>query len=114
MRISDWSSDVCSSDLPGNADLGAWLACQTSHPGGNDHRSCAPRSWRCPRRLRGRQGRRAPPPDRKSAESGKSVSVRVDLGGGRLSKKEKNDMMGQRVTERIYQLRHMIVRKQIK
>src|SRR3546814_5613407 len=24
MRISDWSSDVCSSDLRGDAELGAW------------------------------------------------------------------------------------------
>src|SRR3546814_8367785 len=39
MRISDWSSDVCSSDLPGrpryycstrSSDCGIWLACETA------------------------------------------------------------------------------------
>src|SRR3546814_16458486 len=34
--------------------------------------------------------RTLPPPDRKSVVSGKSVSVRVDLGGRRISKKKNN------------------------
>src|SRR3546814_8993115 len=75
MRISDWSSDVCSSDL----------------------RIAKPR----PREFRERV---CPPPaseedqpdadhdagsrDRKSVVSGKSVSVRVDLGGRRIIKKK--------------------------
>src|SRR3546814_21155280 len=68
MRISDWSSDVCSSDLPTRRD-------QPSRP------------------ARGRAGRPAPTPrraaDRKSVVEGKSVSVRVDLGGRRIIKKKK-------------------------
>src|SRR3546814_11839821 len=101
MRISDWSSDVCSSDL--------------------DHRGSTMRRSAHWRRLRGRKWqecaqptpiadpatRRAtprahwrangPPPAihrrdqaaRKSGVSGKSVSVRVDLGGLRIIKKKK-------------------------
>src|SRR3546814_16582194 len=97
MRISDWSSDVCSSDLacvaarayrvrggrrragtdernhPGNEpDIGRHIiACSdgAEHGGGAEGRSgCA-----------GRCGG-----DRKSVVSGKSVSVRVDLGGLRI------------------------------
>src|SRR3546814_12193808 len=92
MRISDWSSDVCSSDLwglqePSEAPRAAW--CQVG--------------WMI--RLRRRPPRRearhrpaamvaatgeteAPGPDRKSVVSGKSVSVRVDIGGSRIIKKK--------------------------
>src|SRR3546814_16932642 len=84
MRISDWSSDVCSSDLllPDRADGRGGAAHQAAvRPalcrGGGDRRRaddalCAVR----------RQ-------DRKSVVSGKSVSVRVDLGGRRIIKKKK-------------------------
>src|SRR3546814_21073121 len=90
MRISDWSSDVCSSDLRDDAGnwlplldgtncygeekarrVGGWLAANA--PGGtahiraySDHVSDAPTFA-----------------DRKSVVSGKSVSVRVDHGGRR-------------------------------
>src|SRR3546814_13602130 len=89
MRISDWSSDVCSSDLH--------VRCHSRHPDRRGrHR---PRDRRCdarrPRRPEGalrmgppdrRPRRRAA--DRKSVVSGKSVSVRVDLGGRRILKKK--------------------------
>src|SRR3546814_13291784 len=110
MRISDWSSDVCSSDLP---------AISRSLPG-----SCLPDLLRQVQRLRvqlpeivadnhfrrvrsrlqrsqelrtgrclaerikqlrldfRRQTSRSNEADRKSVVQGKSVSVRVDLGGG--------------------------------
>src|SRR3546814_15494844 len=94
VRISDWSSDVCSSDLPRRAA----------------RRVIRPRRRDCcgsPRRLRARHPvrRRATDPryraasaarpvrvlratDRKSVGWGKSVSVRVDLGGSRIMKKK--------------------------
>src|SRR3546814_3067389 len=78
MRISDWSSDVCSSDLRYHrgtvrrhlqmARLGQGRPCL-----GHRHR------------LYGTGGHG----DRKSVVSGKSVSVRVDLGGRRIIKKKK-------------------------
>src|SRR3546814_6391385 len=81
MRISDWSSDVCSSDLgvrfrppppPGLAGEVALVAEPTKPLG-------------C--RLRGAgfdSVRLHHSADRKSVVSGKSVSVRVDLGGRRI------------------------------
>src|SRR3546814_19714222 len=74
LRISDWSSDVCSSDL-------AWRGCR--------------RSCRCSSPARGHRARlQRPRPrpahrDRKSVVQGKSVSVRVDLGGRRIVKKKR-------------------------
>src|SRR3546814_11306375 len=99
MRISDWSSDVCSSDLqiscaatasPGygaNTRRGAHSRadreikpCDHSSPALSVHRAaCAP-------------GDGSSPGDRKSAVSGKGVAGRVDLGGSRLSKKKKQDV----------------------
>src|SRR3546814_20990739 len=97
MRISDWSSDVCSSDLTGPR-LGRSSTAQiarlfTAGSAGKlgAQRGCAvlvigiaparqglwPRGSSSGRRLSS---------DRKSVVSGKSVSVRVDLGGGRLIK----------------------------
>src|SRR3546814_20842068 len=115
MRISDWSSDVCSSDL-------------NLCPRASRHREHHPRSRRgasqgradaeiCrahlqrllvragardaaggdrPQPGKGQrhgafealQGQRPCRRDRKSVVSGKSVSVRVDLGGRRISKKK--------------------------
>src|SRR3546814_18449120 len=93
MRISDWSSDVCSSDLP--AAIGILIALEC---GGDDHRGAV---W-----LAGGQGfveQRVERgegfneqrigivhwADRKSVVSGKSVSVRVDPGGRRSIEKKK-------------------------
>src|SRR3546814_14036413 len=94
MRISDWSSDVCSSDLrPDRADLGAL---GPAGPGGR--RGQRGRAALC---LRRRAAVAAQPDldlrepadalaDRKSVVSGKSVSVRVDLGGRRIIKNKNN------------------------
>src|SRR3546814_16013217 len=85
MRISDWSSDVCSSDLNLNRwylrlDFGCGF--QAAHVRDFDSPS---------RRSLGNQRQRLRPSrDRKSVVSGKSVSVRVDLGGRRIIKKKKN------------------------
>src|SRR3546814_7134775 len=90
MRISDWSSDVCSSDLSGR--FVKWL-------GGLAEQRTLPRyanqtftNW-----FAHRDAPPAPsnagdvllwPEDRKSVVQGKSVSVRVDLGGCRMIKKK--------------------------
>src|SRR3546814_19337040 len=79
LRISDWSSDVCSSDLP------SWLPRRRgSHEGGPEGRG---RDARPDSRDAGRtEG--AARGDRKRVASGKSVSVRVDLVGRRIVKKK--------------------------
>src|SRR3546814_16729551 len=99
MRIRDWSSDVCSSDLLCSASqFGAGLRSRCVdqrairitmnsenrravyrglHP--TTFRSTPPCSVSVTRASRG---------DRKSVVSGKSVSVRVDLGGRRIITKK--------------------------
>src|SRR3546814_16948125 len=86
MRISDWSSDVCSSDLffggPGQSWLADAALGRSHQPGisvddpiqkqNNFHLYPGIDVFR----------------DRKSVVSGKSVSVRVDLGGRRIIKKK--------------------------
>src|SRR3546814_12929649 len=104
MRISDWSSDVCSSDLPGDAR--DFVADLKQRIVGDEERVIALR-WRQKmhhhQRVRrdllcgdakplhrlgqSRQCARHPV-DRKSVVEGKSVSVRVDLGGRRNIKKK--------------------------
>src|SRR3546814_11582899 len=81
MRISDWSSDVCSSDLRDHH------RCRPLQRGSRAGVRAVPDSAAAPEPA-GRKpvGRR----DRKSVESGKSVSVRVDLGGCRIIKKNKS------------------------
>src|SRR3546814_18793076 len=73
MRISDWSSDVCSSDLRAVRRADGGLRAPAEGP-------AAP--WRAPLSSPVRR-------DRKSVGEGKSVSVRVDLGGRRLIKKNR-------------------------
>src|SRR3546814_5306548 len=80
MRISDWSSDVCSSDLmsltvssTGRARMRTRGVARTTTPGSA--------SW-------GSDARLSSWPDRKSVVEGKSVSVRVDIGGRRIIKKK--------------------------
>src|SRR3546814_15721658 len=92
MRISDWSSDVCSSDLHHNAgrerfdqhrDVEAEIddrqignhAVGAQHPADRD-----PDHTRQTAQLQHR--------DRKSVVEGKSVSVRVDRGGRSVVKKK--------------------------
>src|SRR3546814_11798832 len=91
MRFSDWSSDVCSSDLlddrlampvtlgqailvPGRASL---------EVGRDDDEHAAVETHR-------ERHRHA---DRKSVVAGKGVSVRVDLGGRRINKKKKKQIV---------------------
>src|SRR3546814_12715296 len=103
MRISDWSSDVCSSDLFVR-DVAELLWLHTEHdpfgaPAGakpfGERRELrdtrARRGERIDDRDRGRVKPRFQPAtqqDRKSVVEGKSVSVRVDLGGRRIIKKK--------------------------
>src|SRR3546814_13378773 len=115
MRISDWSSDVCSSDL-GRAHGGGGAGRRRSArraPGGHyDH----PRDRRAAYGDAERRGAPAagggdagrylgdllrqdgdadppradgPPEERKSVQEGKGVSVRVDTGGPLIIKKKK-------------------------
>src|SRR3546814_15080106 len=106
MRISDWSSDVCSSDLVRPARPPRQPIARGCDGGGRS------------RRLRGRPGatavrrteeapvagpavavtgtavaarRTLRQPDRKSVLEGKSVSVRVNLGGLRIFTKKNNN-----------------------
>src|SRR3546814_15889279 len=112
MRISDWSSDVCSSDLRGALDELGPLDGQAQHVGQilrhpvvRGH--AAVDAQVCPVDPVGREGgfqivrliglrleRGARDmrlcADRKSVVWGKSVSVRVDIGGRRTSKKKTN------------------------
>src|SRR3546814_3037565 len=89
MRISDWSSDVCSSDLAHIA-----LLCYAD---GERRYIIAPRGLEVGAKLVSgldapiRAGNTLPirAIDRKSVVSGKSVSVRVDIGGRRIIKTKK-------------------------
>src|SRR3546814_16643085 len=100
MRISDWSSDVCSSDLLVRAAGCRRMGKRCWHCGS----SAAGRLLAAPIRLaragsqaeparsiyRGSSGAAASFYDRKSVVKGKSASVRVDLGGRRISNKTHN------------------------
>src|SRR3546814_14488961 len=107
MRISDWSSDVCSSDLNmpetcaatfnprRNLDMRSGVP-EKSFPSLFSGRDCESR--RCPLRsawrvyahakLETRGGREVARRDGKSVGVGKSVSVSVDVVGGRRMKKK--------------------------
>src|SRR3546814_6345818 len=96
LRIVDWSSDVCSSELGPRRDRpnppGLPLHGGAAHDGRG-----AGVAIHDPRPLRGSHARvhglgsaaAAHHGERKSAVSGKSVSVRVALGGRRIIKKKK-------------------------
>src|SRR3546814_12384324 len=109
MRISDWSSDVCSSDLPDGRQR-RWRALFPLGPVARLLGRYGRKQQRCPARPRDRRladGRRGTAwrtcrarhrrgrqqdgsgRDRKSVVWGKSVSVRVNLGGRRIIKKKK-------------------------
>src|SRR3546814_13742262 len=114
MRISDWSSDVCSSDLiddvpdayraAGAAVVGAAMIEAVRRPRRKEGadgvadigevplgRGIADADGRTARIERLADDRRDDRPlalDRKSVVSGKSVSIRVDLGGRRIIKKK--------------------------
>src|SRR3546814_17536640 len=109
MRISDWSSDVCSSDLAARADLHRYAHIQAIDAifavdiggAGQDALLVAQIGFGHSDDARGRsvEGRTgaaqrddpaaAAAGDRKGVVEGKSVSVRVDIGGiGNLKKKK--------------------------
>src|SRR3546814_16150271 len=109
MRISDWSSDVCSSDLAEHGRenaQGSHYPCQHRRKGNGGAFGTADRcgglrqspegahdvAGRSDDHLSDHQGQ-APGPteDRKSVVEGKSVSVRVDPGGRRHIKKKKKN-----------------------
>src|SRR3546814_14206572 len=106
MRISDWSSDVCSSDLIRAAPRRGPSPASGSRRGGGRVRGRFRTSGRdgtlagsrrlsrlvalrVPAAAASRQGAARRSGDRKSVVEGKSVSVRVDLGGRRIMKKTK-------------------------
>src|SRR3546814_18880534 len=94
MRISDWSSDVCSSDLEATPDYEAMAAAMIREnlgPSGPpegltiEHvRIMVREQLKSRDQLVAPNQRRIWGIDRKSVVSGKSVSVRVDLGGPRI------------------------------
>src|SRR3546814_15068940 len=104
MRISDWSSDVCSSDLlgerchegrpPGDAGAGDIESdadvqqVEAAGDGGAAGRLLGDEPARDPQEAGPPEGEGAGLGDRKSVVSGQRVSVRVDLGGRRISKKK--------------------------
>src|SRR3546814_19388762 len=92
MRISDWSSDVCSSDLlRHDAIVAREVEARVRIARDADearHQRIAERTGDIDRRFLAVERAIA---DRKSVVSGKSVSVRVDLGGRRIIKKKKQN-----------------------
>src|SRR3546814_20289349 len=113
MRISDWSSDVCSSDLvlglaSGEAEHTCLTVEEILHQREVRVEHVEPRiaDDGC-RRRRGRC--RA----RKSVVSGKSVSVRVDLGGRRIIKKKRSSKISLHLSKKAKLLRIYISNKVI-
>src|SRR3546814_18697905 len=108
MRISDWGSDVCSSDLSAIAvtcvaalkrgsSSNAMIKLPSSGAGKSDASmisrrvglaSSKPAVVKC-RRVSASMSTATESPARKSVVKGKRVSGRVDLGGIRLIKKKK-------------------------
>src|SRR3546814_8926231 len=86
VRISDWSSDVCSSDLQGRATLarpaGRAPPCLPDPPG------ICQAVVHEPRRGGGEAAARRGglSRERKSVVEGKGVSIRVDIGRSRINK----------------------------
>src|SRR3546814_13253507 len=109
MRISDWSSDVCSSDLLGgkspfivfeDADLDAAAEGLVDSIWFNQGQVCCAGSrllvqesveQRFLAKVRARMGHLIVGSDRKTVVSGKSVSVRVHLGGSRIINKKSHN-----------------------
>src|SRR3546814_11331067 len=107
MRISDWSSDVCSSDLPGG-EVGVEVVAREREPVFHVGFPAAglPPTQGYSRAVGKRsdtvnrfgatvdlQKSKSSSRDRKSVVYGKSVSVRVDLGGRRIIKKNHDQQL---------------------
>src|SRR3546814_17290318 len=107
MRISDWSSDVCSSDLGGKADGAKAGGGAQARPCSGDRTGASETGCGAVPYAGGTAGRKpvdrkgsgsrgvrnlhqsGSPLDRKSVVLGKSVSVRVDPGGRSNIQKQK-------------------------
>src|SRR3546814_17608725 len=96
MRISDWSSDVCSSDLPPRQSAlrpearTRRMVSDTIRRGGGACRTTH-MEWAAPDVAAPRPSPPSPTSaDRKSAGEGQSVSVSVHLGGRRILEKKNN------------------------
>src|SRR3546814_15123185 len=99
MRISDWSSDVCSSDLVElqegrrqarrQRDDAAGLGDAQGDAHGGDEENGDDDGARHAPLLQRPHEDEAEAGERKSVVSGKRVSVRVELGGSRTIKKKK-------------------------
>src|SRR3546814_2689926 len=101
MRISDWSSDVCSSDLhrrkprrgrqadAGRDGQGVQRTLGQAHAAFGGEGPQSGDDARLDRRKGNRRCSRAPHGDRKSVGEGKRVSGRVDLWGARINNKKK-------------------------
>src|SRR3546814_18860003 len=85
MRISDWSSDVCSSDLAGDAGKHPAQPSPAQRAGAGQAQGPAAGP---PAGAEGRGRRRWKMRDRKRVVEGKSGSVRVDIGGRRITKQQ--------------------------
>src|SRR3546814_13613824 len=83
MRISDWSSDVCSSDLLDTAEQRLMLQFLVAEAHQRFQRGLVAQPI-----ITADLQHLGVDEDRKSVVSGKSVSVRVDLGGRRIIKKK--------------------------
>src|SRR3546814_20145057 len=107
MRISDWSSDVCSSDL-------APVHGESSPQGPADTAQSAVRihAAQRPHVTFATGNHTVACTDRKSVVEGKSVSVRVDLGGRRIIKKKKTKHSSNRHKD--IRKQHMTSTKQTK
>src|SRR3546814_11299756 len=97
MRISDWSSDVCSSDLDpvhaGTLNVEAPIRVRVTAAGADTAIADIARLMGEAAQGKSRYVRIADRAaryyaDRKSVVEGKSVSVRVDIGGRRIIKKK--------------------------
>src|SRR3546814_12495114 len=101
MRISDWSSDVCSSDLQHRRNLAELPLRHRHRDDDRDHEGDraldrrgrrGERAFTARREFVGEEEDEQRPEidqDRKSVVEGKSVSVRVDIGGRRIIKKQR-------------------------
>src|SRR3546814_20848971 len=90
LRISDWSSDVCSSDLPPAPQAPARRRILPRRTAESAKRSIATPKFTALSARSARQYRSSfqRAKDRKSVVQGKSVSVRVDLGCRRIINKK--------------------------
>src|SRR3546814_14191386 len=113
MRISDWSSDVCSSDLIDEAEHQLRYEDHHRRPARPadlveaDRPGIEERRFQVEDDEEDRDEVESHVADRKSVVSGKSVSVRVDLGGRRLIK-QKNNIQQQLTTTYKHTLDHHI------